>query len=188
MKAMTDAHVSSHSHIHSARLRLAHQDLQQCYAWHIACGRVGRGRQPPPDEGLQSQQPSQRGSKHHLSRRGRCSRPRHQWQSRCAAVTSRRATRSRHRCRCCNGDNSGDVGSGDDGGSKSSSDGLAALHQHEQDRLGRARVGERARDPASSEVANVDNVGFLHFLLKISGIEGCLRLYIPGFTHVLHRM
>ena len=29
-------------------------------------GRVGRGRQPPPDEGLQSQQPSQRGSKHHF--------------------------------------------------------------------------------------------------------------------------
>ena len=23
---------------------------------------------------------------------------------------------------------------------------------------------------------------------KISGFEGCLRLYIPGFTHVLHRM
>ena len=113
-------------------------------------GRVGRGRQPPPDEGLQSQQPSQRGSKHHLSRRGRCSRPRHQWQSRCAAATSRRATGSRHRCRCCNGDNSRDVGSGDDGGSKSSSDGPAALHQHEQDRLGRARVGERARDSASS--------------------------------------
>ena len=41
---------------------------------------------------------------------------------------------------------------------------------------------------ASSEVTNVNNVRFLHFLLKISGIEGCLRLYIPGFTHVLHRM
>ena len=60
----------------------------------------------------------------------------------------------------------------DDGGSKSSSDGPAALHQHEQDRLGRARVGERARDSASSEVTNVDNVGFLPFLLKISGFVG----------------
>ena len=151
-------------------------------------GRVGRGREPPPDEEPQSRQPSQRDSRHHLSRRGGCSRPRHQWQSRCAAATCRRATGSRHRCRCCNGDNSRDVGSGDDGGSKSSSDGPAALHQHEQDRLGRARVGERARDSASSEVTNVNNVRFLHFLLKISGFEGCLRLYIPGFTHVLHRM
>ena len=114
VKAMTDAHVSSHSNIHSARLRLAHQDLQQCYAWHIACGRVGRGRQPLPDEWLQSQQPSQRGSKHHLSRRGRCSRPRHQLQSRCGAATCRRATGSRHRCWRNIGDNSCDVGSSDD--------------------------------------------------------------------------
>ena len=49
------------------------------------------------------------------------------------------------------------------------------------DRLGRARVGERARDPASSEVTNVDNVGFLPFFTEEFGIEGCLRLYIPGF-------
>ena len=126
-------------------------------------GRVGRGRQPPPDEGLQSRQPSQRGSKHHLSRRGRCSRPRHQWQSRCAAATSRRATGSRHRCRCCNGDNSGDVGSGDDGGSKSSSDGPAALHQHEQDRLGRARVGERSRLHSSESDASAASAAFTLF-------------------------
>ena len=87
--------------------------------------------------------------------------------------TPRRRPR-RHRCRCCNGDNSGDVGSGDDGGSKSSSDGPAALHQHEQDRLGRARVGERARDPASQ--TRVQRVQLLLCLLKISAFVWCLRL------------
>ena len=38
---------------------------------------------------------------------------------------------------------------------------------------------------AIDESANVDNVGFLHFLLKISGFEGCLRLYTPGFCTCL---
>ena len=76
-----------------------------------------------------------------------------------------------HRCRCCNGDDSGDVGSGDDGGSKSSSDGPAAVHQHEQDRLGRAGVVERARSSESDEsAASAASAAFtylLHFFCLI---------------------
>ena len=109
----------------------------------------GRGRQPPPDEEPQSRQPSQRDSRHHPSCRGGCSRPRHQWQSRCAAATCRRAPGSRHRCRRNIDDNSCDVGSGDDDSRNDRSGGAASLHQHEQDRLGpspsgRARSIERA--------------------------------------------
>ena len=126
--------------------------------------RVGRGRQPPPDEEPQSRQPSQRDSRHHLSCRGGCSRPRHQWQSRCAASTCRRATGSRHRCRRNIDDNSCDVGSGDDDSRKDRSRGAASRQQYEQDRLGPSPSG-RARSIQLSPPTSTTSISScsLHF-------------------------
>ena len=71
---------------------------------------------------------------------------------------ARRATGSRHRCRRSIGDNSRNVGSGDDDSRKDRSRGAAALHQYEQDRLGpsgRARSIQRV-DGESAEPGDVD--------------------------------
>ena len=132
-------------------------------------GRVGRGRQPPPDEGLQSQQPSQRGSKHHFldddaasdhGISGGVAAQLRQAGERLAVVIAAGAATATTAAMSA--------------AAMTAAARAAAMGQRHS--INTSRIAWEEHEWASAlaikRVTNVDNVGFLHFLLKISGFVG----------------